>query len=253
MTLTSEHPLHQKLLLLMQEKQTNLALSLDVTKREEFLYLADLLGSEICVLKTHMDILEDFDATLITALEALAKKHRFLIFEDRKFADIGETVKKQFSSGVFNIAKWADIVNAHAVAGPGIIDSLRSVARPGTGVLLMAQMSSKGNLLTPDVTDTVVAWADNNPDFVLGFITQRKLSAKHAFIYMTPGVHLDKTGDGNDQQFRTPHKAIVEHGCDIIIVGRAIYAANDPLVEAKRYRHAGWEAYCATKNLEHCC
>ena len=40
-------------------------------------------------IKTHIDIIEDFDLSLIERLQELSAKHDFVIFEDRKFADIG--------------------------------------------------------------------------------------------------------------------------------------------------------------------
>jgi orotidine-5'-phosphate decarboxylase len=39
--------------------------------------------------QTHIDIVEDFDQHLIEELVTLSKEHEFLIFEDRKFGDIG--------------------------------------------------------------------------------------------------------------------------------------------------------------------
>lgn len=229
----------QRLWNLIESKQTRLALSLDVTSKQEFLTLADLMGPEICVLKTHIDIIEDFDADLIVQLKALSEKHDFLIFEDRKFADIGETVKHQFGKGIYHIADWAHIINAHGVAGPGTIEGLKAAAKPGTGLLLLLEMSSAGNLLDQHAQTQMLRWAEDHPDFVMGFIAQKRFSTPTDFIVMTPGVHLDRPGDALGQQYRSVEEVIVEGGSDVIIVGRAIYAAQDPLFEAKRYRAAG--------------
>eukprot|EP00128_Syssomonas_multiformis_P008084 Colp12_sorted_trinity150504_noHs@22093 len=76
---------------LMERKKTNLSIAADVSTKSELIALADLLGPYICVLKTHIDIVVDFDDDLAAQLKALSEKHDFMIFEDRKFADIGMT------------------------------------------------------------------------------------------------------------------------------------------------------------------
>jgi len=73
----------------MARKSTNLCLSIDVTKKASLLHIANAIGPSICLLKTHIDTVEDFDHDLIEQLQKLANTHDFLLFEDRKFADIG--------------------------------------------------------------------------------------------------------------------------------------------------------------------
>ncbi len=237
------NPVAKKLLQLMDQKETNLAVAADVTTKKELLTLANTVGPEICILKTHIDIIIDFDWDLIEQLCAIAKKHNFLIFEDRKFADIGNTVLHQYKDGIYHISEWADMVNAHTISGPGIIEGLKQIGLPKQrGLILLAQMSSKGNLATHDYTKQTITMALEHNDFVIGFIAHEKLTHDPRFIHFTPGINLQQKTDKLGQQYITPEYAINKKS-DIIIVGRGIYQEKDPLTAAQRYRKAGWQAY----------
>jgi orotidine 5'-phosphate decarboxylase subfamily 1 len=238
------NPTGKMLLELMENKQTNLAIAADVTTSAELLNIASTLGPEICVLKTHIDIIEDFSPQLIAELSALAQKYNFLLFEDRKFADIGNTVKHQYRGGIYHIANWSHITNAHTVPGAGIIEGLKTIGAPlGRGLLLLAEMSSAGNLAYGEYTKKTLEMAEIYRDFVIGFITMRQLIDQPYFINFTPGINLEKTSDDLKQQYVTPYQAIVERKTDIIIVGRGIYKAQNPVEVAREYRELGWNAY----------
>ncbi|KAJ2847471.1 orotidine 5'-phosphate decarboxylase [Coemansia erecta] len=238
------HPLMKQLFAAMERKKSNLSLAADVDTKAELLELADKVGPYICVLKTHIDIVSDFDADLVGKLAALAAKHDFLIFEDRKFADIGNTVKLQYGGGMYRIADWAHITNCHVIPGEGIIQGLAEVGAPkGRGLLLLAEMSTKGMLATGAYTDKNIEMAVRN-DFVIGFIGSRRFTEDRDLVTMTPGVGLHAAADTLGQQYRSPETIITTNGSDIIIVGRGIYGpGKDPVAEAQRYRDAGWNAY----------
>nr|ACD75178.1 orotidine 5'-phosphate decarboxylase [Rhodotorula toruloides]ACD75179.1 orotidine 5'-phosphate decarboxylase [Rhodotorula toruloides] len=255
-------PVAKQLLDICDRKKTNLCVSVDVTSKAGLLRIAEAAGPYCCCIKTHIDIVEDFDRDLVQQLQALADKHDFLIWEDRKFADIGSTVRLQYSSGIYKIASWAHITNAHLVPGEGILTGLASVGLPlGRGLLLLAEMSAKGNLATGEYTAKNVEAARRHPEFVMGFVAMRRVDEREEtaggvapgegadYVIMTPGVGLDSKGDGMGQQYRTPDEVIRESGCDVIIVGRGIYGGGDGnpneeiVKQCKRYQEAGWKAY----------
>ncbi|EFA80224.1 bifunctional UMP-synthetase [Heterostelium album PN500] len=239
------NPTASKLFNIMATKKTNLAVAVDLTRKQEVLNLADSIGSEICVLKTHVDIIDDYDQDFVHQLEQIASKHNFLIFEDRKFADIGNTVKYQFESGVYHISKWAHMVTIHGVAGPAIIDGFRdSIKQTGAGLLLLAQMSSKGSLCVGEYTNQMIEMGKQNSDAVMGFICQERLeSMSDNFVLMTPGIQFNSKGDSMGQQYNTPDYVVKEKGTDVIIVGRGIYQNSEPKSEAIKYKQAAWAAY----------
>ena len=239
-----KNKLAQQLLILLDEKQSNLALSADVVHCEALLTLADNLGPEICILKTHVDIVDDFTPSFVKELKALSIKHRFFIFEDRKFADIGHTVKQQYAGGLYQIADWANIITAHALPGPGIISGLREAGlKKQAGLFLLAEMSSEKNLITATYTQETLQMAELFPDFVAGFIAQKKLSDDPQWIYLTPGVQIAKEKDTLGQQYITPEQAIGKNQSDVIIVGRGIIQSKDPLTATKQYREIAWKTY----------
>ncbi|XP_038645434.1 uridine 5'-monophosphate synthase isoform X3 [Scyliorhinus canicula] len=238
------HPITAQLFKIMEKKETNLCLAADVTSSKELLQLADSLGSEICVLKTHVDILDDFSPAVFKELKAIADKYEFLIFEDRKFADIGNTVKHQYEGGIYKIASWSDFVNAHVVPGPGVVKGLKEVGLPlNRGCLLIAEMSTEGSLATGEYTKTAVKLAEKHSDFVIGFISSSNISNRLDFIHMTPGVQMQTGADNLGQQYLSPEEVIHKKASDIIIVGRGILTAKDCVEAARMYKKAGWAAY----------
>ena len=70
-----------------------------------------------------------------------------------------------------------------------------------------------------------------------------KICNDNSFLYLTPGISLNKKTDNMDQTFSTPDEAILQKNCDIIIVGRGIYDSSNPEEEAETYKLLAWNAY----------
>jgi len=238
-----QNPIAKKLLKIVETKQTNLCLAADVHTSVELLNLAETIGPHIAVLKTHLEITEDWTPGLGKKLREIAQKHNFLIFEDRKLADIGNTMIMQYENSVFEICKWADLINVHPIVGLPSIKALAERTKANDcGLLLLAELSVVGNLTDEVYKQKSAAMAAELSDSVTGFIARGAFLGSENFLVMTPGVKLEAGTDNKGQQYLTPATAIAG-GSDIIIVGRGIISANDPVATALEYKNAGWRAY----------
>jgi uridine monophosphate synthetase len=236
----------------MVAKQSNLILSLDVDNQKDFFDLLEKTADHIVMVKTHVDILSDFSVSFIDRLLGMSRDRNFLIFEDRKFADIGNTVQKQFHGGIYKISSWADFITVHMIPGPGILDGLFSEKKgKNCSAFLLAAMSAKGNLISENYTRQVIDIARKYEKNISGFIgfgnTEKKLlkiknKLPSEMLLLTPGVHLIKKGDGLGQQYVSLEQAI-RGGSDCIIVGRGIYNDKDPAEKALNYKESAWQEY----------
>ena len=247
------NPLAHRYMETATRKQSLVCLAADLRSVGELIDLVEEVGPHIAALKTHVDMVDDFSRESWQGLVDSAKKHDLLLFEDRKFADIGKVSQNQMA-GVHDIRSWADIVTAHRISGPDIVDGIAAgwadVEKIG-GVLLLAQMSSSGNLLNADYTDEVIATGRGSPN-VVGFIgngsSSEEVAALRAKVgdsqmIWTPGVNL-AVGDGDmGQRYGHPRDSILA-GADAIIVGSGIHRADSRRDAAAAYARASFEALC---------
>lgn len=71
----------------------------------------------------------------------------------RKYADIGNTVQLQYQQGRGHMTLgWAVLVTVHPLPGVGVLEGVKGVMGEGKGCVLVAEMSSEGNLATGEYT-----------------------------------------------------------------------------------------------------
>tara|TARA_B100000287_G_scaffold121033_1_gene112810 strand:+ start:12893 stop:13696 length:804 start_codon:yes stop_codon:yes gene_type:complete len=247
-----EQPIARKYMEVACNKQSLVVLAADKNNMGDLNDLIEEVGDYISALKTHVDLIDDWSKDAWNEFITKAKNKDLLIFEDRKHGDIGKIAKKQMG-GVYNSREWADLITAHLISGSSVLDGIHEawseVNRKG-GVLVLAQMSSEGNLLElPGYTDSVIEIGKSHST-CFGFIGNgsrpnelselRKKVGQGKMIW-TPGVNLNANEAVLGQRYGDPKEAILS-GSDAIIVGSGIYNAENPIDAAKKYAEISWNA-----------
>jgi uridine monophosphate synthetase len=192
------------------QKNSRLCFSADIEDPARLLTILNKIGRYIVICKIHYDIIDqtNYDGNFVSDLIESSIKHNFLIMEDRKFVDISYIVEKQYKQ----FSNWIDLVTVHGSVASEVVSKL-------SGVLLVANMSNNNY----DLTDTAIKIATENPNNMIGFITQYRINCESSeLICMTPGIAC-KSNQVDDQHYRTED----DTDTDYIIVGRALYNSEN--------------------------
>ena len=128
----------------------------------------------------------------MSELIELKKRYSFLIWEDRKFADIGNVVSLQIHGGVYKISSWADLISMHVISGPGILREAGNC-----GIIAIGSMSTRNTLADEDyLSRTIELTSSEN---VVGLVTQYDCNFNG--IKIVPGVNFVTNSDEKDQQY----------------------------------------------------
>ena len=175
-----------------------------------------------------------------------ARGHR--IFLDLKLHDIPNTVK----SAMAVLSRLdVDIVNLHAAGGSAMMRAaLEGLSRPdGTRPLLVAvtQLTSTDAAMLRDellietpMAETVLRYAGNAARCGLDGVVCSPLEAAAVkarcgagFLTVTPGVRFAGGDVGDQKRVMTPAEA-ARVGCDLLVMGRPITRAEDPVAAYER-------------------
>lgn len=198
---------------------------------------------------------DDDESSLVTSPSASSRKDSVV----KAVTTISQTYEPS-PSNIVNLTR--SLSSGESTSPRDREQALQNLGPPphARGLLLLAQMSSDDNLVTPAYTNACVAAARNRPEFVIGYVSQQTLNTapRDAFLNFTPGVsfppgcvHCSEEedekavdrGDGLGQRWRSPREVVLKEGADVIIVGRGVLNARNRGKEAERYRRAAWEAY----------
>lgn len=214
----------EQLLDIIKVKDTRICLAADVDSVEELLEIADTLGPYICLLKLHYDIIPDFhEKKCGDKLIELRKKHNFLIWEDRKYADIGSIMERQIR---LNVIPWANIVSVHALSG---LESLKAIPNE-IGIIAIGELSSYENLIDSNYTNKAVGMC-NQLENLVGFVGQRDFRLEQDSLMFVPGIGR-KSGDGKGQRY----SSIMDKSfADVFVIGRSILNSKERIATIKEF------------------
>ncbi len=217
-----------------------LIVALDLPNAVEALELTDRLGDRVSFYKIGLGMLTGGGLALANELK---QEHGKRVFLDMKLFDIGATVE----AAVRGLAQFdLDFLTVHG--DPHVVRAAKegAASRPlqilaVTVLTSLDRVDLDAGLIVPgDVSDIVCERASRafeaGADGVIASPNEaaaiRALPNAGGRLIVTPGVRPKGAAKGDQKRVATPAEALTA-GADHIVVGRPIWAADDPAAVAR--------------------
>ncbi|MCD4751043.1 MAG: orotidine-5'-phosphate decarboxylase [Thermoanaerobaculales bacterium] len=224
--------------------KAELCVALDGSDRNWIIDTAAQLDPEVDWLKIGLEAFTAHGPELIRAVT----EHGAKVFLDLKLHDIPNTVARAAANCV---RSGAAIVNVHAGGGGAMmraaVEAVRQSDPEGTTKVIAVTLltSLDGDELSElgieaQPRDLVLRWAQLAQDCGLDGVVASAQEAKEIrricgpdFLIVTPGIRPHWAA-GNDQRRTLGPADAAASGSDILVVGRPITTAGDPVAAARR-------------------
>lgn len=224
-----------------EEAVRRLAVALDASEREEVLRLAGALRGRVGVAKVGLEAFTAHGPALVAEVRELGLP----VFLDLKLHDIPNTVERAASNAArLGVA----MLTVHASGGEAMLRAAvagAAKAQRPPAVLAVTVLTSLDDGALAELgipggaSGRVAAWAALaqrcgcagvvcSPQEAAGL----RSALGPGFLLVTPGVRPSGENRGDQRRVATPGEAIAA-GADLLVVGRPITAAADPVAAAE--------------------
>lgn len=212
--------------------------ALDYASAEEALAFVARVTPQRCRLKIGLELYTAAGPDFVRALTAQG----FKVFLDLKFHDIPNTVEHACRQAS---ALGAELLTVHCLGGRAMLEAARRARdASGQGVRIMGVtlLTSLGPADTREIglgddiagrTGALAALAHSaGLDGVICAPTEARALRERfgrEFLLVTPGIRPRGTASDDQRRVLTP-RAAIDEGADLLVIGRPITRAIDPLI-----------------------
>jgi orotidine-5'-phosphate decarboxylase len=219
-----------------------ICVALDTPELARALELARLLHGHVGMLKIGMEFFYAHGAKGYEALGAAG----IPIFLDMKLHDIPNTVAQGLRS-LLKLAPAPAITNVHALGGLDMMKAARDAVRQETKLIAVTILTSLSNEdlwaagFAPDqkTDDQALRLADlahlaKLDGVVCSPLDLQSIRTKlpRKFLTVVPGIRPAEISADDQKRVATP-KSAIDSGADVLVIGRAITGAADPVLAAQ--------------------